>query len=281
MDCLTKNGCIKKCSYAIIAIWIFVVVASLLWNISIAKKQKEELALQSARSVFNLIAAARSWNASHGGVYAPANASTQPNPYLDPHLRDIKVNDTLTLTKINPAYMTRLISEVAARDHGFQFHITSLKPIRPGNKANEWEKKALKAFEAGKTEYGSFIKNDSKLNYHYMAPLFTTEECLQCHGKQGYELGDIRGGISIIIPSESQPVNWPLLISHLIAALAGCALLISFTRQLSAANEKMELLASRDSLTGVANRRFFSNISAENGFEQSEMDLHFVFLCVT
>lgn len=108
------------------------------------KKQKEELALQSARSVFNLIAAARSWNASHGGVYAPANASTQPNPYLDPHLRDIKVNDTLTLTKINPAYMTRLISEVAARDHGFQFHITSLKPIRPGNKANEWEKKHLR-----------------------------------------------------------------------------------------------------------------------------------------
>ena len=257
MDCLIKNGYIKKYSYIIIAIWIFVVIVSLFWNISITKKQKEELALQSARSVFNLIVATRSWNASHGGVYAAINNSTPPNPYLDPHLRDIQVNDTLTLTKVNPAYMTRLISEVAARDHGFQFHITSLNPIRPGNKANEWEIKALKSFEAGKTEYGSFIKNDSKLSYYYMAPLFTSEECLQCHAKQGYELGDIRGGISVIIPSQSHPVNWPLVLSHIIAALAGITLLSFFTRQLSDANEKMELLASRDSLTGVANRRFF------------------------
>ena len=131
MDCLIKNGCIKKYSCIIIAIWIFVVIASLFWNISITKKQKEELALQSARSVFNLIVATRSWNASHGGVYAATNASTPPNPYLDSHHRDIKVNDTLTLTKVNHAYMTRFISEVAARDHGFQFHITSLNPRIP------------------------------------------------------------------------------------------------------------------------------------------------------
>jgi diguanylate cyclase (GGDEF)-like protein len=257
MDCLTKNGYIKKYSCIIISIWIFVVAGSLFWNISIAKKQKEELALQSARSIFNLIVATRSWNASQGSVYAPTNEFSPPNPYLDPHLRDIQVNDTLTLTKINPAYMTRLISEVAARDHGFQFRITSLKPIRPGNKANEWETKALKSFEAGKTEYGYFVKNDSELSYYYMAPLFTSEECLQCHKKQGYELGDIRGGISIIIPSVSQSANWPLVLSHIIAALAGITLLSFFTQQIAAANDKMELLASRDSLTGVANRRFF------------------------
>jgi len=257
MDCLTKNGCIKKYSYIIISIWIFVVAGSLFWNINTAKQQKEELALHSARSIFNLIVATRSWNASQGSVYAPTNELTRPNPYLDSHLRDIHVNDTLTLTQVNPAYMTRLISEIAARDYGFQFHITSLKPIRSENKANEWEIKALKAFEAGKTEYGYFTKNDSKLSYYYMAPLFTSQTCLQCHEKQGYELGDIRGGISIIIPSGSQPFNWPLVLSHILAALAGIALLSFFTRQIAAANEKMELLASRDSLTGVANRRFF------------------------
>lgn len=35
-----------------------------------------------------------------------------------------------------------------------------------------------------------------------MAPLWTDGPCLKCHGKQGYKLGDLRGGISVSIPSD-------------------------------------------------------------------------------
>ena len=36
----------------------------------------------------------------HGGVYVPVTIDTQPNPYLEDPLRDIKVNDNLQLTKV-------------------------------------------------------------------------------------------------------------------------------------------------------------------------------------
>ena len=55
--------------------------------------------------------------------------------------------------------MTREIAEIAARKKsGIQFHITSLKPIRPANKPTEWEANWLISFEAGEKEKGSFIR---------------------------------------------------------------------------------------------------------------------------
>ena len=56
----------------------------------------------------------REWNALHGGVYVPMSTYAESNPYLDDPLRDIKINEKLTLTKINPACMTPQISEIKA-----------------------------------------------------------------------------------------------------------------------------------------------------------------------
>ncbi len=30
-----------------------------------------------------------------------------------------------------------------------------------------------------------------------MAPLYVEDSCMGCHGKQGYRIGDVRGGISV------------------------------------------------------------------------------------
>jgi hypothetical protein len=35
-----------------------------------------------------------------------------------------------------------------------------------------------------------------------MAPLWVEEKCLECHHEQGYEEGDLRGGISVTIQAE-------------------------------------------------------------------------------
>jgi hypothetical protein len=34
-----------------------------------------------------------------------------------------------------------------------------------------------------------------------MKPLVTQEGCLKCHEHQGYKVGDIRGGVSVYVPS--------------------------------------------------------------------------------
>lgn len=102
---------IKKATILIILTWLLLIAISFLWNYSNARNEQERLAVLSARSFFDMMVLTRHWNARHGGVYVPVTEKTQPNPYLDVPMRDIKVNDKLKLTKINPAFMTRLISE--------------------------------------------------------------------------------------------------------------------------------------------------------------------------
>ncbi len=47
---------------------------------------------------------------------------------------------------MNPAYMLRQLHEEFAELYGIQGHITSLKPLRPGNRPDLWEEKALQSF---------------------------------------------------------------------------------------------------------------------------------------
>ncbi len=152
--------------------------------------------------MFNLIQSSRIWNARHGGVYVPITDNTQPNPYLDIPDRDIVSTKGMKLTKINPAFMTRQISEIAVELHHVVFHITSLKPIRPANKADEWETMVLREFEKGREEKISLINDNTGRVFRYMAVLKVKKSCLKCHEKQGYKTGDIRGGISVTIKSD-------------------------------------------------------------------------------
>ena len=109
----------------------------------------EQIAIEGARNMFRMVVLTRNWNASHGGVYVPVTSRTPPNPHLDHPKRDLVAQDGTVLTMINPAYMTRLIAEMAEASNGAQFRLTSLKPIRPENQADAWETAALKGFEQG------------------------------------------------------------------------------------------------------------------------------------
>jgi len=92
------------------------------------------------------------------------------------------------LTKVNPAYMTRQISEIARNKNGVLYHITSLNPIRPENKPDSWEHLALESFELGIPEIFELIRTDTLMAFRYMAPLLVEPACLKCHAKQGYSL---------------------------------------------------------------------------------------------
>lgn len=163
----------------------------------------EGLARERGSVLFRLVELTRDWNAQHGGVYVPVTEETQPNPYLNHPRRDLVTTDGQRLTMINPAFMTRQIAEIAEKADGVKFHITSLKPIRPANAADDWETKGLQAFVTGKKhEILSLLDTESGLVHRYMAPLYVKEACLACHADQGYKLGDVRGGISISMPAQ-------------------------------------------------------------------------------
>lgn len=162
--------------------------------------QATQIALAGARNMFRVVELTRNWNASHGGVYVPVTATTQPNPYLDVPNRDLTTTSGIKLTMVNPAYMTRMIAELAESSTGALFRLTSLKPIRPKNAPDAWERSSLEAFERGVREIQSVESAADGPVLRYMAPLMVKESCMRCHAKQGYKVGDIRGGISISQP---------------------------------------------------------------------------------
>jgi len=231
---------------------------SFLWNYSSAKKGQETIVFQTARSFFDQIVITRRWNAGHGGVYVLINDDTHPNPYLEDPLRDIEVNRNLKLTKVNPAFMTRQIAEIAAQQKGIYFHITSLKPIRPENKPTAREEKALKSFETGRKEIGEIITGESGKYFFYMAPLITEKGCLKCHAKQGYKEGDIRGGISVTLPFLPILPLMALIIGHFTIGLSGICGIVFFGVKLDKAYKKIKQQAVIDALTDIPNRRSFS-----------------------
>lgn len=175
---------------------------SLVYNIWRAGREHEGLALSAARSFVQQVVVTRRWNTLHAGVYVPVTPETQPNPYLDDPQRDVLTTDGVRLTKLNPAYMTRLISEAMRQAQGTQFRITSLKPLRPENAPDPWERSALEAFESGSAEQFSVAGRGRDSMFRYVAPLRTDQSCLGCHEKQGYRVDDVRGGISVSFPYE-------------------------------------------------------------------------------
>lgn len=168
-------------------------------------KHNLEIATEGARNLFRMAVLTRQWNAEHHGIYVFVSEQTQPNPYLESVDRDLELLDHRKLTQLNPAYMTRQIAELAEKDSKLQLrlHITSLNPIRPANAPDLWEANALKQFEQGSREITGIEPYQGKDYLRYMAPLMVNQACLTCHQKQGYKLGDVRGGISVSLPFQA------------------------------------------------------------------------------
>lgn len=236
-------------------LWCALVGLSLAWNIHQANEKRQELALETARSFFDQIVITRRWNARHGGVYVPVTPETQPNPYFKDPKRDLRISDDLTLTLVNPTFMTRQLAEIAQQSKGIQFHITSLKPLRPENQPTDWEAEALRQFEQGLAEKGEIVGERS---YRYMAPLITEKACLRCHEEQGYREGDVRGGVSVTLPRVAAIPLAALTFSHLAIGLSGLLVIAIMGQMLSGYHRQLREQAMVDSLTGVRNRRFFN-----------------------
>jgi len=218
--------------------------------------------LNRARTDFRTIVQVRAWNASYGGVFVEKRAGVVSNPYLEHP--DIQGTDGRWYTKKNPALMTREISERIKQSEGYGFHITSLNPLNPGNQADPKEAEALQSFETGSKERFWTEAIGGRTYTRYMAPLRAEQSCLECHAKQGYKVGDIRGGISFTYDTEEVQAKLRTnlyLVSSLALLTTGLlmGLVVLFFRQLvkklAEARRLLETLATTDSLTGLYNRR--------------------------
>lgn len=118
---------------------------------------------------------------------------------------------------LNPAAGARLFAEEFEKLTGITMKQTSLHPRKESNAPDNWEREVLLLFEQNPDSDGIFGKGIVNGNevYRYMLPLKVNESCLNCHGfpvgeidisgypKEGYEVGQLRGAISVYTPMES------------------------------------------------------------------------------
>ncbi len=239
-------------------LWLIVLGISLYKSLTSIQQNSMALVLEGARALYEKDVLYRRWNASLGGIYAAVSDKVQPNPYLKVPHRDVRTEDGLELTLINPAYMTRQVHEIQKQMTGSQGHITSLIPIRPENAADRWETQALTAFERGDNESTTIETMKGGKYFRMMRPLKVEESCLKCHAEQGYKVGQVRGGISVSVPLTSTEAliahqqQLPILV-HLGFAGVGCLVLFlggrSLTQQIGRRElAELELRASHDIL---------------------------------
>jgi signal transduction histidine kinase/CheY-like chemotaxis protein len=267
---------IRRLALGLGTTWTLLVVGSMAWNALQVRDGTVEAARIQARVGHQKDVTYRQWSAGHGGTYVPRSEQTPPNLYLaDTFERDIVTPSGRELTLVNPAYMTRQIHEFEATRSGVQGHITSLDPIRPDNAADHWEREALERFLQGEAEVSSLEYIEGSEYLRLMRPLITQKGCLTCHAKQGYEEGDIRGGISVSVPTAQlralQSRNTlRLLLAHGVLWGAGALGLAGWTRGLQRsearrAQAECDLVQAKEEAERAsrAKSEFLTNMSHE------------------
>ena len=125
----------------------------------------------------------RKWVAGLGGIYAPVTPATPPNPWLPEAGRDFTLPGGMRVTRMNPAYVTRLVHALWREHSDIPSRIVSAKPVNPANRALPWEAAALGDIERrGGKEYFILSGDPQKGQVlRHMAALRVEQSCLACH----------------------------------------------------------------------------------------------------
>jgi two-component system, NtrC family, sensor kinase len=161
---------------------------------------------ESARSYYKLIVIVRSWVAENEGIYLRAREGVEANPYLSVPVLETATGDSFVWR--NPAMVTRELSQLSRSMGGrVRFQVTSLDPVNPANTPDDFERQALENLNGRprRSSYPEFVRFeniDGVRHFRYFAPVYTEGTCMSCHSSQGYQPGDVRGGVSIIMPTD-------------------------------------------------------------------------------
>jgi diguanylate cyclase (GGDEF)-like protein/PAS domain S-box-containing protein len=149
-----------------------------------------------------------------------------------------------------PAHAMPRIAEAFRQfdQRGIRFNNVSDRARNPVNQADAIEMAAIDYFRGhgqAKERLVSYTEASGERYYHYSTPIWVESQCLACHGDPtdaapviegryrtawGYQVGDLRGVLSVKLPAESAEQRilglwWREQIIHL--AVVGLALLVS------------------------------------------------------
>lgn len=275
-----SQSTVNRYIFILVAIWTVIFFASVGFVASKIQTNAKQQAFIRAKSIAERDVLYRQWVADFGGVYVQVTDEVQPNPHLSfVHNRDILTTEGEKLTLVSPAIMTRQIYELSNKNSEIINRLTSLDLMNPNNAPDSWESTALMELSrSGGENYSGLMSKDGVRYARTIIPLKTDASCLECHFDKGYKVGDVRGGISVLIPFEPFLKNewskslYALALSSLL--WFGGLMVISFfskklkqqfvlmtesERQRNIAESTLHYLAHFDKKTNLPNRALFDD----------------------
>jgi signal transduction histidine kinase len=127
---------------------------------------------------------------------------------------DTDADGNYNFKNIYCAIAGKSVAALFMRDTDYTVKYVSLEPRRSNSRPDEFEREALKSFEASgqDDEIYQITAYEDQAVFRYTTPIFIKESCLSCHGdpkgevdvtghpKEGLKNGDIAGAVSIIMP---------------------------------------------------------------------------------
>jgi signal transduction histidine kinase len=204
---------------------------------------------RQARMLSRQILLTRRWVTDHDGLFVTKKPGTGGSP--SPAGGDVVDQSGQVYVKRNPGMIIWDLSDYAAQADFCRFRVTSLRPVDPANTPDAFERRGLLDFETGKEEVSEISRGKQGRTLRYMIPLKVEESCLPCHAEHGYQVGNIRGGLSLEVPlgwaDEAISANNQLLllVGLVSVALAGLVVFLLINslvvRRLAGLAEVMDL----------------------------------------
>jgi len=231
-----KKNWVQRYLFTLPVIWSLLITVSAIWNLHENYRSNYDKAMIEAQTIFQHNLAYRRWNSMHGGVYAKIRDINQPNPHIHLKDRDLITIDGSYLTMINPFQMTRQaydLLKIQSPELAVLNRTVSLDPLNEDNTPDHWEAMALQGFEKGNGPIGEITTIDGAPYMRLLSPYVTEKKCLPCHAHQGYDVGDIRGGMSIAVPMQpyyeaAAAARTIILTTHIALWLLGMVAIILF-----------------------------------------------------
>lgn len=229
---------------------------------------------EQSKALLQQVIITRAWIAEHEGIYIRRGPGVENNTFMPG--TEIKDEQGREYVFHNPALAVRKLSEYASQEGLYRFHMSSLKPLNPTNAATPFETLALQEFERrgypeSRNGFASVLNSDKERFFQRIIPLKVERACLRCHEQQGYREGEIRGGLSVILPMadlDRQVAN-----GRLVFGLTGLAIFLAVIGTIYLLLQRMVLtpvshLEAVTSRLAAGNYSLRANLATNDEFER-------------
>jgi len=190
---------------SLLTIWTILIATSGGWNIYQNRNATVAQAEIEARTIYEHNIAYRKWSTMHGGIYTKITQKHKDYPRSTHDFGDTEAGITFAL--IDPFLMTKQAYEVLHKQSPSLAAISRTVSLEyaqtsdPYDEPDQWETGGLLRFQAGDpSELTSLATINDKPYLRMLKPYVIDPGCLKCHGRDTYQIGAIRGGMSVAVP---------------------------------------------------------------------------------